>query len=242
MLGKTRNRIINELESVLSGITAIGGRVVYGEVEPNIGIPNLTYDLYSEEIDPDSMYMSDVSDPMERKLYISIEGRSSLPNGSETMIDDLCLEVEKRVATGSTLNDWCKYLELDSTSYDVDDGDTPLGLFKLNYMGYYQEADENKPTDTSYIRAPSAMTMVCNTKYPSKITIRLIRELDGSIYYSIPETDYTTNHYVVVNVPATNEKYFVAYIMTSLAYGLDIPKYGDPPYADELPYIIKIGE
>ena len=139
MLGLTRKNIRAGLLEALNSISTVGGRVSSGEVALGIGLPNITYNIETENYNTSGGYMVNDDDPGEREIKIIIEGRALLRDGTEVPIDDLCLEIEKEIASGSTLNQWCNYLTLETTTYDLAEDDKPIGLVTLEYVGYYIE-------------------------------------------------------------------------------------------------------
>ena len=136
-LGAIRTQIRAELLSALSGVT--DGRIVSGEEEPEMALPNIVHNITIESLDIRGSSMVSGSDPSFRDIQIEIDGRALLVDGSDVPIDDLSLEIEKAIATASTLNALIYDLRLSSTDNEIDEQEDKLGHAKLIYYGSYEE-------------------------------------------------------------------------------------------------------
>jgi hypothetical protein len=157
-----------------------------------------------------------------------------LSSGTDAPLDDLCLDIENSMLAAGPLNDWCKYMRLESTEYDLEEEELPVGLATLNYTGFYEEARENTLSSLRNTRSASAITITCQSRYPSRMTVKAVNLDTSEVYYSTQEAVATVNHVIVIPVGSTAHPFFTTYIMTSEAYGLDVPVFGSPPYEDEL--------
>lgn len=135
-LGTIRTQIRAELLSVLSGVT--DGRIVSGEEEPEMALPNIVYNITIESLNSQGSSMVSGSDPSYRDFQIEIDGRALLLDGSDVPIDDLSLDIERVIATASTLNSLVSDLHLNSTDYEIDETEDKLGHAKLIYYGSYE--------------------------------------------------------------------------------------------------------
>lgn len=141
MFGTTRTEISDTLKTTLDAIGSVEARVVVGSPVPELMLPNITFKIEEEALDPVRSYMG--SDT--REVRITIEGRALIEDGSDSPIDDLCLEIESSIATASTLSALCQDLRIESTSIELEEDSIPIGLAILSYIGYYEDLGEDVP-------------------------------------------------------------------------------------------------
>lgn len=132
-IGNIRKTIRTYLNTALNTVTS---NISEGEPIPGMPIPNISY-MMEDTIDSDIMHTNDTVGI--RELEISVIGIANTHNGSDAPIDDLCLSIEKAIASSAYLNVRVNDLKLDSTSYDLDEEDEKVANCTLIYRGYYNE-------------------------------------------------------------------------------------------------------
>ena len=138
-IGNKRTLIRAALDTALKNISTVANRVITGEEEPNLSLPNITHNIVATNFDGDKSNMGDVTDTSYREFRIEVDGRALLRDGSDKPLDDLCLEIEKQIASASTLNSLANDLRLESTDYELSEDEKPIGLATLIYLGNYEE-------------------------------------------------------------------------------------------------------
>lgn len=211
MLGYSMKQIRRHLQSSLSGISSVQGRVLSGEAEPGIGLPSIVYSIATERLDDDSAYMKTGDDPHERKMQLTIEGRALLRSGSEVPIDDLCWDIENAVRGNPVLNSWSQELRLNSTSYQMEEAESPIGLATLIYEGYYHEVDLNEVEELRYDPTRFSIYASFITSAPGQAKVIAIGP-DNSIHESEVEQESSIFHEVTVSGLAPNTAYEMYYM------------------------------
>lgn len=236
MLGYTRKKIRTELNNALASIPAVNGRVVSGDPEPFIGLPNITHNIESESLDPSTSSFVYGDDPSGRAIRIIIEGRAEISDGSDAPIDDLCLDIERVIASAATLNSWCDDLRLQNTSYELVESNIPIGLATLEYAGYYIEYPPSAVTLSNVVATPSNRSCVVtfDTNLECKVQVVLFNNGNFCCYSNISPS-YTTQHTLTM-ADLSPVQFYVMYlnIWATAGNGIDVTTDPENPNIDSI--------
>lgn len=224
MIGHSLKKIKENLHAALSGVAGVQGRVLAGEAEPGIGLPNIVYKVSSESVNDDGAYMKAGDDPYERKLLLSIEARAILRDGSEAPIDDLCEGIESAVKNHSRLNGWCQELRLTATEYETEENDLPIGLATLSYEGFYQEAQPVEVYELRYFVGKTSVIADFITTLPGKATL-IARGTGPTLYYGPKETVSSIFHGPSVEGLEHDTAYEMYYLFDADPIGISIDEF-----------------
>tara|TARA_R110001632_G_scaffold198248_2_gene320569 strand:- start:73 stop:519 length:447 start_codon:yes stop_codon:yes gene_type:complete len=143
MANHVRTQIRERVGTVLTGLTTTGNNVFQTRVYPlqNTSLPALIIYTKNEESEPEVIGTNRLTT---RNLSLAIECYVKIASNFDDLIDTICKEVEKAIATDTTLNGLAKDCYLESTEVDFNnEGEKPLAVATLIFLTNYYVKEQS---------------------------------------------------------------------------------------------------